>query len=177
MAIHNFLNSKALHVGCQGDKHMPHNVPYGQGSIYYAAPLTSSPGAQLLQPRYLAEGQGRQGDQWVSPWPSDSEEVRRALDSATSPIQHVGVDHGGLHAAVPRQLLDRRGSRERAATGKTHCQLQSQAARGYFLAKACGRCTRPCPSRRSLTSRSAAKCVRNATISRSPICARCRLPW
>jgi len=57
--------------------------------------------------------------------------VRRALYTSATPVEHVGIDHGGLHALVPEQLLYRpdvvaihqqvRG--ERVSQGVTGCRL------------------------------------------------------
>jgi hypothetical protein len=33
--------------------------------------------------------------------------IHRALDSPAATIEDVGIDHRGLHAAVPQELLDR----------------------------------------------------------------------
>jgi hypothetical protein len=35
------------------------------------------------------------------------QQVDRAPDSSAAAVQHVGVDHGGLHAPVPQKLLHR----------------------------------------------------------------------
>ena len=38
---------------------------------------------------------------------SNLQEIRGALDPAAPTVQDVGVDHGGLDAPVPQELLDR----------------------------------------------------------------------
>ncbi len=58
-------------------------------------------------------------------------EIRRAAHTESASVENVGVDHGGLDAAVPQQFLDgsdvvsvpkkmsRKGMPERVASGGT----------------------------------------------------------
>src|SRR4030042_5932163 len=52
-----------------------------------------------------------------------------------------------------RLTLPLRGSTDRLADGKTYCHFHSFAAFGYFLARAVGRYTSPCPADKSLSCR------------------------
>ena len=60
-----------------------------------------------------------------------SELIHRALDSPATAVEDVGIDHRGLHATVPQELLNRPDvitaheemSREGMAEGMAGCML------------------------------------------------------